>query len=164
MNASSESGLWAMEISRRAPGLAGSAFWYVNGKKSFQGKNCNDCKMRLRVVAVQALRADGQCRSSGNFERVACQEGKHGKSQDRLRRGMCEDSQPKSADRENREVAGGGADECSRESAPGTTEQERDQGRGQRIGKQVAAGGSEKMGQAAGRERAGGEDRQGQNG
>jgi hypothetical protein len=50
-------------------------------------------------VAAEALSADGQRSGSGNFERVAGQEGEHGKRQYRLRRGMGEDGQPKPADR-----------------------------------------------------------------
>jgi hypothetical protein len=60
MKASSESGLWAMEISRGAVGLAGWDFGSLTGQKSFQGKNGNASWMRLRVAAVQALKSSGQ--------------------------------------------------------------------------------------------------------
>src|ERR1019366_420245 len=46
MKASSESGLWAMEISRRAAELAAWDFGSLTGRRSFQGNNGSASWMR----------------------------------------------------------------------------------------------------------------------
>src|ERR1039458_8366753 len=103
--------------------------------------------MRLGGVAAEALEADGQRGCSGNFERVAGQEGQHGESQNRLSRGVGEEGKPKGAAGQKDEVAGPCAECGGSESASGAAPQERNQGRGQWVGKQVAAGGPKEMGQ-----------------
>jgi type IV secretory pathway VirB10-like protein len=118
--------------------------------------------MRLRVVSAQTRKAGGKRGGGGNFERVAGQEGQHGESQDRLGRGVREHGKPEGAACENCEVADRGADCGCGKSAPGAPPKERNQGRSKRIGKQVAARGSEQMGQSAGYKWAGRKDGQSQ--
>lgn len=118
--------------------------------------------MRSGGAAAQTFEAGGKGGGSGDFEGVAGQEGQHGKGEHRLRRGMGEDGQPKSAASENGEAAGGGADQGRGKSPPCAAPQKRDEGSSQRISKQVAAGGAEEMGQAARRKRLGGKDGQSQ--
>ena len=54
----------------------------------------------------------------------------------------------------------GGAEQGCGEAAAGAAPEEGDKGGGQRIAEQIAAGGTEEMGEAAGEEWAGGKNRQ----
>jgi hypothetical protein len=72
MKASSESGLWAMEISRGAAGLAAWDFWSLTGKV-LSRQSSNAFWMQQKVVAARAFEAGGQRGGSCDLERVAGQ-------------------------------------------------------------------------------------------
>jgi transcription termination factor Rho len=99
-----------------------------------------------------------QARRRGDFEGVPGQEGKHGKREDGLERGVGERGEPEGSGGEDDEAAGGGDEGGGGKSTLGAAPEDGDEERGEGIGEQVAAGGSEEVGQAG--ERAGGEDGQ----
>jgi hypothetical protein len=65
MNASSESGLWAMEISIGSLGLLAAGFWVLTGGWSFQRENCILLLMLLAGAETHKREAVGGVSAPG---------------------------------------------------------------------------------------------------
>ena len=175
MNASSESGLWAMEITRGSPGAAlatipGLVLALLTEVVSFlaawrEGPVFAVRPVRKRrggsarlPVSAEAGSLPGDGGGGDHFEGVGRQEGQDGVVQESEGGEVGEDAEPECAESEGEQAAGGGDGQATGEAARAAMPERRNEEGDDGVAQQIAAGRAEQLGDAA--ETVGGEDGQ----
>src|SRR5271165_745935 len=119
MNASSESGLCAMEISIKAGAATPDVCVLTVGNYPFEEGGaifirCGEANFGLSGTVSQTHPTGGYSGGGGDLQRVSGQKRHYGHRQCRRYRGMREGGEPKGADQKNNKAAGSGAEESWR--------------------------------------------------
>src|SRR5215831_18671769 len=140
MKASSESGLWATEISRVSEFLVLTA-----DISPFKTKYASMIRLSFPAHPVESFR---QRRRSHNLQGVARQEGKYRQRKCRAKRSVCPNCKPDHATKQDHDVAGSRARQRASKTAPKLPPQNRHKRCCCRIRHQVSSGRSQQMAQS----------------
>src|SRR5665213_388042 len=115
----------------------------------------------MQLSVKNAITSQSRCNQSrgGDFKQIAGDEWSHSGRQNGLRTGVSEEVEPKRTASQDNATANGGAERSTGDTATNPAPEYRRNRGGQRVRQQIAAGGSEQMGQPAQR-RHWSEDRQ----